>query len=236
MGAQWKAKHKQDAANAKGRIFTKLAKEIAVAARNGADPDMNAKLRSAIETAKKASMPKDTLERAIKKGAGLLDGPANYETVVYEGFAPHQVPVIVECLTDNKNRSAQSIRQLFRKGQLATSGAVSWDFKHLGQIEAEASNPDADIELAAIEAGAQDFETGDDAEDNEVVFLTEATDLDLVAKALPEFGYNVLTAKLVYRANNPVTLDDEQRAEVEAFLDAIDADDDVQNVYVGLAG
>jgi len=236
MGAQWKAKHKQDAANAKGRIFTKLAKEIAVAARNGADPDMNAKLRSAIDTAKKASMPKDTLERAIKKGAGLLDGPANYETVVYEGFAPHQVPVIVECLTDNKNRSAQSIRQLFRKGQLATSGAVSWDFKHLGQIEAEASSSDADIELAAIEAGAQDFETSDDAEDNEVVFLTEATDLDLVAKALPEFGYNVLTAKLVYRANNPVSLDDEQRAEVEAFLDAIDADDDVQNVYVGLAG
>ncbi|SNY45329.1 DNA-binding regulatory protein, YebC/PmpR family [Arsukibacterium tuosuense] len=236
MGAQWKAKHKQDAANAKGRIFTKLAKEIAVAARNGADPDMNAKLRSAIDTAKKASMPKDTLERAIKKGAGLLDGPANYETVVYEGFAPHQVPVIVECLTDNKNRSAQSIRQLFRKGQLATSGAVSWDFKHLGQIEAEANSPDADIELAAIEAGAQDFETGDDAADNEVVFLTEATDLDMVAKALPEFGYTVLTAKLVYRANNPVTLDDEQRAEVEAFLDAIDADDDVQNVYVGLAG
>ena len=137
------------------------------------------------------------------------------------------------CLTDNKNRSAQSIRQLFRKGQLATSGAVSWDFKHLGQIEAEASSADADIELAAIEAGAQDFETGDD---NEVVFLTEATDLDLVAKALPEFGYNVLTAKLVYRANNPVSLDDEQRAEVEAFLDAIDADDDVQHVYVGLAG
>lgn len=233
MGAQWKAKHKMDAANAKGRIFTKLAKEVAVAARNGADPDMNAKLRSAIEAAKKASMPKDTLERAIKKGAGLLDGPANYETVVYEGFAPHQVPVIVECLTDNKNRSAMSIRQLFRKGQLATSGAVSWDFKHLGQIEAEPETADADMELAAIEAGAQDFEAG---EDNEVVFLTEATDLDAVAKALPEFGYKVLTAKLVYRANNPVALDDNQRAEVEAFLDAIDADDDVQNVYVGLAG
>ncbi|KKO48035.1 transcriptional regulator [Arsukibacterium sp. MJ3] len=233
MGAQWKVKHKQDAANAKGRIFTKLAKEIAVAARNGADPDLNFKLRSAIDTAKKASMPRETLERAIKKGAGLLDGPVNYESVTYEGFAPYQVPVIVECLTDNKNRSAQSIRQLFRKGQLATSGAVSWDFKHLGQIEAEALSAEADVELAAIEAGAQDFETGDE---NEVVFLTEATDLDLVAKALPDFGYNVLTTKLVYRANNPVSLNEEQLAEVEAFLDAIDADDDVQNVYVGLAG
>ena len=94
MGAQWKVKHKADASAAKGRIFTKLAKEIMVAARNGADPDMNSKLRVAVEAAKKASMPRETLERAIKKGAGLLDGPANYETVVYEGFAPHHVPVI----------------------------------------------------------------------------------------------------------------------------------------------
>jgi len=232
MGAQWKNKHKMDAANARGRIFTKLAKEIMVAARNGADPTMNAKLRSAIEVAKKASMPKDTLERAIKKGAGLLDGPVNYETVVYEGFAPHQVPVIVECLTDNKNRSAQSMRMLFRKGQLGSSGSVSWDFKHLGQIEAVPTAADADLELAAIEAGAQDFEQG---EDGEVIFLTESTDLDAVAKALPEFGYEVHSAKLVYRANNPVSLDETAQAEVEAFLDAIDNDDDVQNVYVGLA-
>lgn len=232
MGAQWKTKHKMDAANARGRIFTKLAKEIMVAARNGADPSMNAKLRAAVEAAKKASMPKDTLERAIKKGAGLLDGPVNYETVVYEGFAPHQVPVIVECLTDNKNRSAQSMRILFRKGQLGSSGSVSWDFKHLGQIEAVPTSADADMELAAIEAGAQDFEQG---EDGEVIFLTESTDLDAVAKALPDFGYEVHSAKLVYRANNPVSLDDAARAEVEAFLDAIDNDDDVQNVYVGLA-
>jgi YebC/PmpR family DNA-binding regulatory protein len=232
MGAQWKTKHKMDAANARGRIFTKLAKEIMVAARNGADPSMNAKLRAAVEAAKKASMPKDTLERAIKKGAGLLDGPVNYETVVYEGFAPHQVPVIVECLTDNKNRSAQSMRILFRKGQLGSSGSVSWDFKHLGQIEAVPTSSDADLELAAIEAGAQDFEQG---EDGEVIFLTESTDLDAVAKALPDFGYEVHSAKLVYRANNPVSLDDAARAEVEAFLDAIDNDDDVQNVYVGLA-
>lgn len=232
MGAQWKTKHKMDAANARGRIFTKLAKEIMVAARNGADPSMNAKLRAAVEAAKKASMPKDTLERAIKKGAGLLDGPVNYETVVYEGFAPHQVPVIVECLTDNKNRSAQSMRILFRKGQLGSSGSVSWDFKHLGQIEAVPTSADADLELAAIEAGAQDFEQG---EDGEVIFLTESTDLDAVAKALPDYGYEVHSAKLVYRANNPVSLDDAARAEVEAFLDAIDNDDDVQNVYVGLA-
>ena len=96
MGAQWKTKIKTEAANARGRIFTKLSKEIMVAARSGADPDMNPRLRSAVEQAKKASMPRDTLERAIKKGAGLLDEVVHYELVTYEGFAPHQVPVIVE--------------------------------------------------------------------------------------------------------------------------------------------
>jgi YebC/PmpR family DNA-binding regulatory protein len=233
MGAQWKAKHKQDTAAAKGRIFTKLAKEIMMAAKNGADPSMNSKLRLAIETARKASMPKETLERAIKKGAGLLDGPVNYEHVVYEGFAPHQVPVIVECLTDNKNRSAQSMRILFRKGQLGNSGSVSWDFDYLGAIEATADSKDADIELAAIEAGAQDFEQDDEGG---VIFYTEPTDLDLVQKALPEFGFSVSSAKLIYKPKNPMTLDDAARAEVEAFLEAIDNDDDVQTVYVGLGG
>src|SRR5512139_1996070 len=136
MGAQWKAKGRAQAADAKGRLFTKLAKEVTIAAKGGADPATNAKLRLAIEAARKASMTRDTLERAIKKGAGLLDEPANFETVVYEGFAPHQVPVIVECLTDNKNRTATNIRILFRKGQLGTSGSVAWDFTHVGLVDA----------------------------------------------------------------------------------------------------
>ena len=110
MGAQWKQKGRVAAADAKGRVFTKLAKEIVIAARNGADVGMNPRLGLAVEAAKKASMPKDTLERAIKKGAGLLEENVNYETVIYEGFAPHQVPVIVECLTENKNRTATDIR------------------------------------------------------------------------------------------------------------------------------
>ncbi len=125
MGAQWKAKGKAESAAATGKIFTKLTREIMVAARNGADPSMNSRLRMAIEQAKKASMPKDTLERAIKKGAGLLDDVVHYEHATYEGFAPHRVPVIVECLTDNTNRTAQSMRILFRKGQLGNSGSVS---------------------------------------------------------------------------------------------------------------
>lgn len=231
MGAQWKTKGKAEAASAKGRIFTKLSKEIMIAARNGADPDMNPRLRMAVEQARKASMPKDTLERAIKKGAGLLDEVVNYELVTYEGFAPHQVPVIVECLTDNKNRTAQSIRVLFRKGQLGTSGSVSWDFKYCGMIEATPNSADVDPEVAAIEAGAQDLEPG---EEGATLFITEPTDLDAVSRALPEQGFSVQSAVLGYRPKNPVSLDDAARAEVEAFLEAIDADDDVQNVYVGL--
>lgn len=232
MGAQWKAKHKEEAANAKGKLFTKLTKEIMVAARNGADPDMNPRLRLAVEAAKKASMTRETLERAIKKGSGQLDGNINYEKVVYEGFAPHQVPVIVECLTDNVNRTISNIRGLFRKGQLGTSGSVSWDFDHLGIIEATPANKDADVEMAAIEAGAQDFESDDDGT---ATFYTDPTDLDLVQKALPEQGFTVVSAKLGYKPKNPVSLSGEALDEVEAFLAAIDNDDDVHEVYVGLA-
>ena len=128
MGAQWKTKLKETSAAVKGRIFTKLSKEIMVAARAGADPSMNPRLRMAMDLAKKASMPKDTVERAVKKGAGLVDEGVNYEKLIYEGFGPHRVPVIVECLTDNVNRTVTNIRMLFRKGQLGTSGSVSWDF------------------------------------------------------------------------------------------------------------
>ena len=233
MGAQWKQKHREAAANAKGRIFTKLAKEIAVAARGGADPTMNASLRMAVEAARKQSMPRDTIDRAIKKGAGLLDGPVNYETVTYEGFAPHQVPVIVECLTDNVNRTVTNIRILFRKGHLGNTGSVAWDFDHLGMIEATPQSPNADPETAAIEAGARDLEPG---ENNATLFYTDPTELDAVTRALPKHGFTVQSAQLGYRPKNPVTLSAAERAEVEAFLEAVDADDDVQNVYAGLAG
>ena len=246
MGAQWKAKGKELAANARGKLFGRLAKDIMVAARGGADPASNSKLRLVVEQARKVSMPKETLDRAIKKGAGLTGEAVHFEHVIYEGFAPHQVAVMVECLTDNLKRTAPEMRVLFRKGQLGTSGSVSWDFDHLGMIEAEPAtkdaDPAADPETAAIEAGAQDFEPGDADEDGKVsttVFLTDATDLDLVSRALPAHGFAVLSAKLGYKAKNPVdpaSLSPEHLEEVEAFLAAIDAHDDVQNVYVGLAG
>ena len=236
MGAQWKAKGKELAANARGRVFGKLAKEIMVAARNGADPASNARLRLVVEQARKVSMPKDTLERAIKKGAGLTGEVVHFEHVIYEGFAPHQVPVMVECLTDNLNRTASEIRVLFRKGQLGTSGSVAWDFDHVGMIEAEPVAAGSDPELAAIEAGAQDLEPGD--ETGVTMFLTDPADLDVVSRALPAQGFSVLSAKLGYKSKNPVnpaSLSAGELEEVEAFLAAIDANDDVQNVFAGLA-
>lgn len=234
MGAQWKAKHRETAANAKGKIMGKLAKEIQIAARSGADPDMNPRLRLAIVQAKKASMTRETLDRAIRKGAGLDGDAVQYQAVSYEGFAPHQVPLIVECLTDNVNRTVAQIRVLFRKGQLGASGSVAWDFNHVGLIEAT-PNDGADPEMAAIEAGAQDFAEGE--EEGSTLFITDTTDLDAVQKALPEQGFTVVSAKIGYTPKNPVSaasLSAEALAEVEAFLEAIDENDDVQNVYVGL--
>jgi YebC/PmpR family DNA-binding regulatory protein len=239
MGAQWKAKHKDLAANAKGRLFGKLAKDIMIAARHGADPAGNARLRLVVEQARKVSMPKDTLERAIKKGAGLTGDAVHFEHAMYEGFAPHRVPVMVECLTDNVNRAASEMRVLFRKGQLGTSGSVSWDFDHVGMIEAEpgSAGSGADPELAAIEAGAQDVEAAD--EDGVTVFLTDPADLDLVARALPAQGFKVLSVKLGYKPKNPIdpaSFSAEQLDEVEVFLAALDASEDVQNVFAGLQG
>ncbi|MET0385372.1 MAG: YebC/PmpR family DNA-binding transcriptional regulator [Polyangiales bacterium] len=232
MGAQWKQKGREQSAAQKGRLFTKLAKEIMIAAKAGPDPSMNPRLRLAVEQAKKASMTRDTLERAIKKGAGLLDEQVQYELVTYEGFGPHHVPVIVECLTDNKNRTATNIRVLFRKYQLGSSGSVSWDFTRAGAIEASPPAAGADPEEAAIEAGAQDLEAADDGQTR---FITEPTEVDVVGRALSAAGWNVHSQALVYIAKNPVAVDAEARAEVEAFLEALDADDDVQTLFVGMS-
>ena len=215
MGAQWKAKGKAQAADARGKLFGRLAKDIMMAAKSGPDPAANSRLRLVVEQARKVSMPKDTLERAIKKGAGLLGDPVHFERVIYEGFAPHQVPVMVEALTDNLNRTASEVRM----------------------IEAEPAQANADAELAAIEAGAQDFEAAD--EEGVTVFITEPSDLDLVSKALPEHGFTVLSNKLGYKPKNPINpanLSAEQLEEVDNFLSAIDGNDDVQNVFVGLSG
>ncbi len=239
MGAQWKLAGKTDAANKRGLMFGKLAKEIAVAARLGdPNPDHNSRLRAAIESARKASMPRDTVERAIKKGSGLLNETVNYETVVYEGFAPHKIPVIVECLTDNKNRTAGDVRVLFRKGQLGSIGAVGWMFDRLGVIEATFKGEGFDIESAAIEAGAQDVEAleGDEVEAGHTgaAFYTDPTDLDSVNKALTKLGWAISKSELTYKAKDFPTLSADQRKEVSEFLTDIDDNDDVHRVYAGI--
>jgi transcriptional/translational regulatory protein YebC/TACO1 len=143
------------------------------------------------------------------------------------------VPVIVECLSDNINRTKASMNVLFRKGQLGAEGSVSWDFSYVGMIEATPNSKDADPEVAAIEAGAQDLEP---SEEGATLFITDVTDLDAVCKALPAQGFTVVSAQLGYRPKNPVTISNEaELEEVQAFLEAIDEDDDVQNVFVGLA-
>jgi YebC/PmpR family DNA-binding regulatory protein len=230
MGAQWKHKGKQANASARGAAYSKLAKAIIMAAKGGADVATNAKLRIAVDAAKKASMPRDTIERSIKKGAGLLDESVSYDIVTFEGFGPHRVPVIVECLTDNKNRTTPNMRFHF-KGQLGATGSVSWDFAHLGMIDASPPRRRR-RRVAAIEAGAQDLEAGDDGATR---FFTEPADLDAVHQGAHRRRLDRHSAVIGWKAKNPVTVDDPARAEVEAWLEALDADDDVQRLYVALA-
>ncbi|HRK01663.1 MAG TPA: YebC/PmpR family DNA-binding transcriptional regulator [Oligoflexia bacterium] len=243
MGAQWKQAGREQNANKKGIIIGKLAKEISVAAKLGdPNPENNPRLRMAVEAARKHSVTRDTIERAIKKGAGLLDEQVNYELVTYEGFCPHQVPVIVECLTENRNRTAAEIRVLFRKGQLGSSGSVAWMFDRLGVIEASTAEGGLDIEGVAIEAGAQNVEpiAGDELKQMNpdhktgARFICEPQDLDSVSKAVTALGWKVVSAELSYLAKNNVEISDEQKKEVTAFLNDIDDFDDVHRVYVGL--
>lgn len=239
MGAQWKHAGKMDAANRKGKIVGKLVKEIMVATKmGGADPSGNARLRAALEDARKNSVTKDAIERAIKRGSGQTDDGVTYSTLTYEGFAPHQVPVIVECLTENNNRTAGEIRVLFRKGQLGTSGAVAWMFDRVGIIEATVNKSGVDIEEAAIESGAQNVEPMDreDVPDGYTgaTFYADVSDLDAVNKALTEKGWAVSKAELGYVAKNMVDLAPEARKEVEQFLGDINDYDDVHRVYTAI--
>jgi len=238
MGAQWKHAGQQANANKRGAIFGKLVKEIIVAAKLGDPlPENNSRLRAALESARKQSVPRDTIERAVKKGAGLLE-PVSYETIVYEGFAPNQVPVIVECLTDNKNRTASDIRVLFRKGQLGNQGSVGWMFDRLGVIEATREGTH-DIEGVAIESGAQNVEPLESADvpagSTGARFFCETTDLDAVNKALAAQGWSITLSEMSYLAKNKVELDAAKKAETVAFLTEIDDHDDVHRIYTALA-
>src|SRR5438067_13917431 len=167
-------------------MVVKLVREIIVAAKlGGADPDLNARLAAAVEKARKSSVTRDTIERAVKKGAGLTDEKVVFELVTYEGFAPHKVPIVVECLTDNRNRTAPEIRNLFKAGSLGQPGSVAFFFNHLGVIEATHTDPTRDAEGDAIESGAQEIEPLEAEEvpagQKGARFLTAIKDLDQVS-------------------------------------------------------
>jgi YebC/PmpR family DNA-binding regulatory protein len=236
MGAQWKQAGREANAQKKGQMVVKLVREIMVAAKlGGADPELNARLSAAVEKARKASVYRDTIDRAIKKGAGLTDDKINFELVTYEGFAPHKVPVIVECLTDNRNRTAPEIRNLFKAGQLGQPGSVGFFFNHLGVIEATHPDPNRDAESDAIEGGAQEIEPLEAEEIAEghkgARFLTEIKDLDSAAKYLKKAGWNVIASEIRYVAKNFTELPDSARKQVGDFLTSLDDHDDVHRVY-----
>ena len=241
MGAQWKHAGRIENSSKRGALISKLVKEITVAAKSGdPNPDGNPRLRAAIEAAKKASVPRDNIERAIKKGAGLLDDQVQYELITYEGFTPHKIPVVVECLTDNKNRTAADIRVLFRKGMLGSMGSVTWMFDRFGVVEATHTldNGSIDLESVAIEAGAQNVEP---LEAFEVAagsiggrFSCDPSDLDQVSKYLVGQGWSVTLSEMSYIAKNPLEISSDQKKEVTEFLNSIDDHDDVHRVYAAL--
>jgi len=239
MGAQWKQAGREANAHKKGQVVVKLVREIMVAARlGGADPDLNARLATAVEKARKASVTRDTIERAIKKGAGLTDEKVEYESVTYEGFAPHKVPVIVECLTDNRNRTAPDIRRIFKVGSLGNPGSMAFFFNHRGVVEANHPDAKRDAEGDAIEAGAQEVEPLEAEETPEgrqgARFITEIKDLDHVTKALKAAGWTVTASEMRYLAKNFLELDAAARKQVTDFLHELDDHDDVQHVYAAL--
>jgi YebC/PmpR family DNA-binding regulatory protein len=239
MGAQWKQAGREANAQKKGQMVVKLVREIMVAAKlGGPDPELNARLAAAVEKARKASVYRDTIERAIKKGAGLTDEKVTFESVTYEGFAPHKVPVIVECLTDNRNRTAPEIRNLFKAGSLGQPGSVAFFFNHMGVVEATHPDPARDPETDAIEAGAQEVEPLEPEEtpagQKGARFLTEIRELDAVSKALKAAGWTIIAAEMRYLAKNFVSVDEAARKEVTAFLNALDDHDDVHHVYTAL--
>ncbi|MBK3333144.1 YebC/PmpR family DNA-binding transcriptional regulator [Persephonella atlantica] len=226
-------RHKKAKMDAKrGQLFTKLLREITVAAKQGGgDPEFNPRLRIAIEKAKKANMPIENIERAIKRGTGELEG-VNYEEVVYEGYGPEGVAIIVECLTDNRNRTTSEVRHLFTKhgGNLGSSGCVSFLFEEKGIITVpKDSISEEEIFEKAIEAGAEDINTEDDTY---YEIKTDPKDLYAVKEALEKEGVKIEKAELTRLPTTTVEIKDAETAQkLIKLLDALEDSDDVQKVY-----
>ncbi len=236
MGRQWLQKKREINANKRAKQSSKLVREITVAAKSGvADPARNARLAVAVEAARKQGVSNDTIDRAIQKGSGAGKDAASFELVTFEGMTPQGVPVIVECLTDNRNRTAPDIRLLFRDGQFGAK--VMFFFDHVGIVEATHATAGLDREEVAIEVGAQDVEPLEHADEDSTGarFYTERSDLDVVTQALRAAGWSVTTSEMGYRPKETTNLDPTKRQEAETFLEAIDEHDDCHRIYTTLA-
>ncbi|MEY2482173.1 MAG: hypothetical protein QOK24_701 [Verrucomicrobiota bacterium] len=243
MGRQWLHAKREVAGLKKGQLVGKLVKEIMVAAKlGGAELGGNPRLAAVVDKARKASVTRDVIERAIKKGAGIGDDKLIMEHVVFEGYAPNKVALIVEVLTDNNNRTAPEIRVLFKKGgQLGAPGSNKFLFDHVGLVEAHHADPAADIEAAAIEAGAQNVEPLSHTENDDIPqgtagarFITERGDLHAVSQWLAANGWTIVTSELGYLAKNFPELTDDERAHTGEFLQTLEDHDDVHRVWAAI--
>ena len=221
---------KEKTAQQRAKVFTKIGREIAMIVKaGGPDPAVNGKLREAIVKAKANNVPNDNIERIIKKAAGEQGGN-NYEEIVYEGYGPNGVAVVVETLTDNRNRTAGDLRHYFDKcgGNLGQNGSVMFMFERQGQIVIEAEGKDEDAVMeAALDAGAEDFNSDGDVFE----IITDPNSVGKVAEALSEKGYSFLSAEAVYVASTTTALDEEATVKMEKLLDLLEENDDVQNVW-----
>ena len=223
--------HRKGAQDKKrGKLFTKLIREITVAAKmGGGDPDSNPRLRLAIDKAKGQSMPKDNIERAVKRGAGELDG-SDFQEMRYEGYGPGGTAVMVDCLTDNKNRTVAEVRHAFTKfgGNLGADGSVNYLFNHVGQFMYPPGSDEDAIMEAAIEAGAEDVIVEDDGS---IEVLTEPSDYEAVRNAMRDAGFEPADAQLTMRASTSSSLDVKEASSMVKMLEMLEDLDDVQAVY-----
>ncbi len=225
-------KRKKGAIDAKkGKIFTKIIKEITLAARlGGPDAEGNSRLRAAIMAAKAENMPKDNIDRAVKKGTGELGGASSFEELTYEGYGPGGVAVLVEVMTDNKKRTVSDIRHIFSKygGNLAENGSVAWIFEKKGSILLDKKTVHEDeLMEAALEAGAEDVRE----EDNEFEVISDPASFEKVKKALDERDMKYESASVTFVPKNVVKLDEDKAEQMLKFMERMEDNDDVQNVY-----
>src|SRR5689334_6845634 len=224
-------KHKKAAADAKrGKIFTRLIREITIASRlGGGDAGSNPRLRLAVDKAMDQNMPKDTIERAIKRGAGGLEG-VHYEEVRYEGYGIHGAAVIVDCMTDNRTRTVADVRHAFSKygGNLGTDGSVAFLFKHCGQLVFAPGTSEDKLMEAALEAGAEDIITNDDGS---LEVVTAAPDFSKVKGALEKAGFKSELGDVVMKPATDIELKGDDAVKMQKLIDALEAVDDVQEVY-----